>query len=30
MARMTLMTAHTDGDRRRRPLSERIVDDTLG
>ncbi len=30
MARMTLKAVHRDGERRRRPLSERIVDENLG
>src|SRR5271167_3768493 len=30
MARMTLKAVHGDGERRRRPLSERIVDENLG
>ena len=30
MARMTLKAVHGDGERRRLPLSERIVDENLG
>lgn len=30
MARMTLRAVHVDGDLRRLPLSERIVDENLG
>jgi hypothetical protein len=30
MARMTLKAVHADGERRRWPLSERIVDENLG
>ncbi len=30
MARMTLRAVHGDGERRRLPLSERIVDENLG
>ncbi len=30
MARMTLQDVHGDGERRRLPLSERIVDENLG
>ncbi len=30
MARMALKAVHDDGERRRRPLSERIVDENLG
>ncbi|MGO9753225.1 MAG: hypothetical protein ACLP8S_06450 [Solirubrobacteraceae bacterium] len=30
MARMTLKAVHGDGERRRLPLSERVVDENLG
>jgi hypothetical protein len=30
MARMTLKAVHGDGERRRLPLSERIIDENLG